>query len=113
MDITNTAVEKLKEVLKAMNKGDCLRVFLTEGCCGPSVGMDIANGPEKDDAELSRDGLKLFVAKDAVSYLEKATIDCDPDGELMMKGLPAHGHEHGGCDCGDGGCGSGGCDCGH
>jgi len=90
MDISNGAVEKLKEVLKAMNKGDCLRVFLTEGCCGPSVGMDIANAPETDDAALERDGLKIYLAKDAAAYLEKAVIDLDPSGELMMKGLPAN-----------------------
>ena len=110
MEIKDAAIEKFKEILKHAGKG-CLRIFAAEGCCGPSLAMDLVPGPEKDDAEIEKNGLKLYVHKDAAAMLEKAVIDCDADGEISVKGLPEHGHghahkhEHGGCGGGDCGCG--------
>lgn len=111
MEITDAAVTKLKEIIKEVKKGDCLRIFMTEGCCGPSVAMDIAVKPEKDDVEFVKGDFKMYIHKEASTQVEKTVIDCDKNGEIVMTGLPGHSH---GCgdSCGDG-CGDGGCDCGH
>ncbi|HBA61640.1 MAG TPA: hypothetical protein DCZ92_12665 [Elusimicrobia bacterium] len=105
MEIKNAAVEKLKEIMKGRKAGACLRLSMAEGCCGPSLAMDIVEKPEKGDAEFEKNGLKLYIHKDAEIVLAKAVIDCDKNGDIMITGLPEHdhGHDHGhGGECGCG-----------
>jgi Fe-S cluster assembly iron-binding protein IscA len=107
MEITDAAIETLKKVIKEEGKGSCLRIFMTEGCCGPSLAMDLAPKPDKDDAETVKNDFKLYVHKAAAPMLEKAIIDCDAAGGIILKGQPSHG-------CGDScGGGEGDCGCGH
>jgi Fe-S cluster assembly iron-binding protein IscA len=101
LGITDAAVERIKEIIKEEKPGSCLRIFTTEGCCGPSLAMDLAPKPDKDDAEIVKNDFKLYVHKAAASQLEKAIIDCDAAGGIILKGLPSHGC---GDNCGDGGC---------
>ena len=107
MEITNAAIEKLTKIINGVKKGACLRVLMAEGCCGPSVAMDLVEKPDKDDQEVVKNDFKFYVHKDAMLPLAKATIDCDENGEIVVTGLP-HDHQHGG-DCHEGGCGDGGC----
>jgi len=100
MQITDPAVEKLKEILAEEKKGSCLRIFMQAGCCGSSLAMDIADKPEKGDVEIAKDGLKVYVAKDAEAQLANASLDCDKAGGIIIKGLPKAGGCGGGCDCG-------------
>ncbi len=109
MEITDAAIETLKKVIKEEGKGSCLRIFTTEGCCGPSLAMDLAPKPDKDDTEIVKKDFKVYVHKDAAPMLEKAVIDCDADGGISVKGLPSHGC---GDSCGGGDCGDGKSDCG-
>ncbi|MDD5208310.1 MAG: iron-sulfur cluster biosynthesis family protein [Elusimicrobiales bacterium] len=97
MEIKDAAIEKLKAIIKEHKKGACLRVFMTEGCCGPSVAMDLVEKPGKDDLEVLKKDLKLYVHKDAQLHLAKAVIDCGEDGEIVVTGLP---DPEGGCGCG-------------
>ncbi|MDP2866876.1 MAG: iron-sulfur cluster biosynthesis family protein [Elusimicrobiota bacterium] len=96
MEIKDAAIEKLKVIIKEHKKGACLRVFMAEGCCGPSVAMDLVEKPEKDDLEVVKKDLKLYVHKDAQPHLAKAVIDCGADGEIVVTGLPG---PEGGCGC--------------
>jgi hypothetical protein len=59
--ITDMAVEKVKEILKAEGKEDWgLRIFLSGGgCCGPAYGMDLDEQPKENDEILEKDGLNL------------------------------------------------------
>lgn len=108
MEIKDAAAEKLKAVLKESGKTGFLRVFITEGCCGPSIGMDLVDEPGAGDLEVSNKDFKIYVDKDAAPMVENAVLDCDAQGEVIMTNLPGpHGN------CGDGGCGDGGCGCGH
>ncbi|MDT8286194.1 MAG: iron-sulfur cluster biosynthesis family protein [Elusimicrobiales bacterium] len=105
MEIKDAAVEKLRAVLKESGKTGTLRVFVTAGCCGPSIGMDLVEKAEEGDLEVSNKDFKVYVDKTAAAMVEKAVLDCDEQGDLVMKNLP-------GSDCGDG-CGGGDCGCGH
>ncbi|MDO8805176.1 MAG: iron-sulfur cluster biosynthesis family protein [Elusimicrobiota bacterium] len=96
LDIKDAAVVKLKKVLNEAEKGCCLRIFMAVGCCGPSVAMDIAAKPDKEDVEIEKSGLKLYLNKEAEAHLVNATIDCDTSGEIVIKGLPK---AKGGCGC--------------
>jgi len=102
LQMTDGAIAKIKGFIDKQKAGACLRIFMAPGCCGPSLAMDIVSKPEKDDAEMEIKKFKFFVAADAAAQLADATIDCDEEGSIMVKGLPGHGG-----DCGDG------CSCGH
>lgn len=102
MEIKDTAAAKLREILKEKGNTGCLRVFMTDGCCGPSVAMDLVPRPEADDVVVSNGDLKVYLNKADEAQLAKAVIDCDKEGDIIITGLPKPA----------GGCG-GDCGCGH
>lgn len=102
MEIKDAAAEKLKSVIKESGKTGFLRVFLTQGCCGPSIAMDLAEKPGPDDIEISNKDFKVYVDKAAAPLVEKAVLDCDEQGDVVMTNLT---RPEGGC--------SDGCSCGH
>jgi len=102
MEIKDAAAEKLKTVLKESGKTGVLRVFVSQGCCGPSIGMDLVERPGQDDLEVSNKDFKVYVEKEAAPMVEGAVLDCDEQGDIIMKNLP---RPEGGC--------SDGCSCGH
>lgn len=75
--ISDTAAEKAKEILKAEGKeGWGLRVFIHgSGCCGPSYGMDIDENAGEGDQTVEKNGLKVFVDKEAYESLSGKEID--------------------------------------
>jgi iron-sulfur cluster assembly accessory protein len=111
--ISDTAAEKAKEILKAEGKeGWGLRVFVHgAGCCGPSYGMDIDENASEGDETVEKNGLKVFVAKDAFESLSGKEIDYvkTPQGE----GFVINGGDAPSCGSGSqSGCGSGCSSCG-
>jgi len=88
-EITDGAVEKIKEILKEEKAGSCLRIFMAGGCCGGStVAIDITDKPDEEDIEVEKDGLKIYLNRDAAVQLVNVTIDCDKAGGIIIKGLP-------------------------
>jgi len=101
MEIKDAAAEKLKSVIKESGKTGLLRVFVTEGCCGPSIGMDLAAKAEAGDLEVCNKDFKILVAKDAAAMVEKAVLDLDENGDVIMSNLPKpEGGCNDGCSCG-------------
>lgn len=101
MEIKDAAAEKLKALLKESGKTGFLRVFVTEGCCGPSIGMDLAEQPADGDLEVSNRDFKIYIDKSAAPLVEKAVLDCDDQGDVIMKNLPKpEGNCGDGCGCG-------------
>jgi iron-sulfur cluster insertion protein len=109
VEITDAAVERIKEVIKEEKPGASLRIFMAGGCCGgPSLAMDLTEKPEEGDVELKKNGLTVYVSKDAAVKLDKATVDRDTAGGIIIKGMPqAAGGCGDSCGCGDD------CGCGH
>lgn len=83
--ISDKAAEKAKDILKAEGKeGWGLRIFVHgSGCCGPNYGLDINENPTEGDETVEKDGLKVFVDKEAMSTLSNKEIDyvSTPQGE--------------------------------
>lgn len=77
LKISDLAAEKAKEILKAEGKeGWGLRVFVHgSSCCGPSYGMDLDQNPSEGDETIEKDGLKVFVDKEASASLSSKEID--------------------------------------
>ncbi len=92
--ISDTAADKAKEILKVEGKeGWGLRIFVQgSGCCGPSFGLDINETASDGDQTIEKNGLKVFVDKDAVASLDNKEIDYirTPQGEgFVINGLDA------------------------
>ncbi|OGW28381.1 MAG: hypothetical protein A2X59_02575 [Nitrospirae bacterium GWC2_42_7] len=77
LKVTDIAAEKAKEILKAEGKeGWGLRIFVHgSGCCGPSYGMDINEKASEGDETVEKNGLKVFVDKEAFTSLSNKEVD--------------------------------------
>jgi Fe-S cluster assembly iron-binding protein IscA len=49
--------------------------------------MDIAKGAEKEDVTLVKDGLKVFLEKEANELLSEATIDFSGERGIIISGM--------------------------
>ncbi len=121
--ISDLAVDKIKEILKAEgvpNHG--LRVTTTGGgCCGPSYEIMIDDKAGDGDTVVEQNGAKLYVDESTAKTLDGAELGfiSDERGEGFVLGFPNGAPAGGGCGCGTeeskpnsgGGCGSGGCGC--
>jgi Fe-S cluster assembly iron-binding protein IscA len=50
--------------------------------------MDIAKGPEKNDATIEQEGVKVFLAKEADVFLKNATFDYSEIQGFIISGMP-------------------------
>lgn len=81
--ITDSAAEMAKKILTTEGKtGWGLRVYIAGGgCCGPSYGMDIDENPTENDEVVEKNGLRVFVDKEASQKLDGMNIDYVEEGE--------------------------------
>lgn len=121
LEVTELAVEKIKEVLEEEGKKDTpLRVIaLPNEHGGVQYMLSLENENQPDDTTLDRSGIRFLVDSDSAPFLEKATIDFVEDmtrvGFLITNpDYPVAGGCGSGCGCGagGGGCGGGGGGCG-
>lgn len=121
LDVTDTALSKIKEVLEEEGKVDSpLRVIaLPNEHGGVQYMLTLEEDNQPDDTLLNKSGIGFLIDADSAPFLEKATIDFVE--ELTRVGFsitnpdyPAVGGCGSGCGCGSGGggCGNGGCGCG-
>jgi len=77
LKISDAAAEKALQLLKTEGKeGWGLRVFIHgAGCCGPSYGLDIDQKAAEGDETVEKNGLKVFMDKDASQSLTNKEID--------------------------------------
>ncbi|MBU4319626.1 MAG: iron-sulfur cluster assembly accessory protein [Nitrospinae bacterium] len=90
LTLTDNAVKRFKEMLVEENGNDYgIRIFAaTSGCCGPSLAIDIADGAERGDATLEKNGIKVFLEKEASKLLSEATIDFSDKRGFIINGMP-------------------------
>ena len=50
--------------------------------------MDIAETAKKGDVTVEKDGLKVFLEKDANKLLSEATIDFSSERGIIISGMP-------------------------
>ncbi len=101
LKISDTAAEKGKQILTAEGKADWgLRVYMANSsCCGP-FGMDVNEHPSKDDKIIEKNGLKVFIDKNAFEKLSGMEIDFVETKEgsgFILKGGPQQ--QSGGHSC--------------
>ena len=117
MQITDLAIEKLKEVLEEQGESESsLRVIaMPAETGGVQYMLTMEKEIQSDDTEFKVDGIKFLMDSDSAPFLDEATIDYVENlggqvGFVINNPMFASG----GCGCGSGGCGcgSGGCGCG-
>ena len=79
--ITDTAVDKIVEILKESECEDhYLRTFVQGcGCSGFQYGFQIDEAQEEDDFLLEKSGVKILIDSMSMTYLTGATIDYTDD----------------------------------
>lgn len=96
MKITEQAQVELKKALEDFNQpGAGIRIFSTQGCCGPSIQMDISTGIGADETSMSIDDIDFYASNSLLPALENITIDFGNNGFRLI-GMEQKG---GGC-CG-------------
>lgn len=77
LKVSDAAAEKAKEILKVEGKeGWGLRIFVHgSGCCGPNYGMDINETASDGDDIIEKNGLRVFVDKEAAESLSNKEVD--------------------------------------
>lgn len=90
LNITDSAAKQLKMVLEDTGTpGSVIRVFGSSGscCCGPSIGLGIAEKEEDGDLFVEKDGLKIFIDSSVADNLSEAMIDfSDKEKEFIIHG---------------------------
>ena len=122
MEITELAVEKLKEVMEEQGEqASSLRVIaMPAETGGVQYMLTMEKESQADDTEMNVDGIKFLMDADSVPFLEEATIDFVENfggqvGFVINNPMfaSAGGCGSGGCGCGSGGGGGCGCGSGH
>lgn len=91
MKITEQAQTELKKALDDFNQpGAGIRMFSTQGCCGPSIQMDITTHVGNNETLISLQGIDFFVTNDLLPQMEDITIEYGSNG-FRLKGLQKSG----------------------
>lgn len=91
MKVSEDAQKELKKALDSFNKkGAGIHIFSTQGCCGPSIQMDITTQVGKGETVISLGGIDFFIPKDLLPQLENVTIEYSENG-FRLEGLQKNG----------------------
>lgn len=91
MQLTEEAQKELKKALDGFGKPAAgVHLHSTQGCCGPSIQMDIAAQVGNEEISISIDGIDFFIPKDLLSQLENVAIEYGVNG-FRLKGLQKSG----------------------
>lgn len=74
--MTPVAIGKVKSILDEQDENNGLRIkVLSAGCSGFQYKMTLEHASGKDDEVLELDGLRLFIDKQSLLYLNGTRID--------------------------------------
>ncbi|HKK68315.1 MAG TPA: hypothetical protein VJ946_08885 [Bacteroidales bacterium] len=88
MKISEQAAKQLKVILEKQESPEAgIKIYATQGCCGPSPAMDVASKPGFDDTQFEIDGINFYVANELANKMENTLIELNPDG-FRIHGFP-------------------------
>lgn len=91
MNVTEQAIAQLKKIIATFdNPKTGVHIFSAEGCCGPSIQMDIETEVGKDETILSVNDIDFFVSNDLLPQMENVTIEFGDKG-FRLAGLQKSG----------------------
>ena len=81
MKITEQAQVELKKALYNFNQpGAGIHIFSAQGCCGPSIQMDLTAHIGAGEILVTQDSIGFFVTSDLLSALADVTIEYGANG---------------------------------
>ena len=100
LSLTDKAVERFKKILKEQGyESYGIRIFTAgAGCCGPSLALDMVEKAMDGDVTFEKDGLKVFIEKDANMTLATAVMDFSEQRGFVLSGMPGSTCDDGSCD---------------
>ncbi|MCW8964580.1 MAG: iron-sulfur cluster assembly protein IscA [Gammaproteobacteria bacterium] len=79
--ITTTAADRIRDSLASRGKGLGLRVGVkTSGCSGFMYTIDFADEVNENDQVFEDHGVKVFVDKDSMGFLDGTEVDFGREG---------------------------------
>jgi Fe-S cluster assembly iron-binding protein IscA len=76
MKLTENALLQFKKMIEENeNHSSGVRFFTFQGCCSPSLQMEIAPSPKENDVVVTMGDVDFFVTPDADNILSTLTID--------------------------------------
>jgi len=115
IEVTEPAIATLSSYMKEQNITSPLRVFMSSGCCGASLGL-AADSPKEGDHQVKAGEISLVIEKGLLDALGSVKIDFI--SEEGRSGLSIESENplpsSGGGSCGtdkSGGCGCSGSSC--
>ena len=86
MNFTENALNQFKKLIdESGNPKSGIRFYTVQGCCSPSLQMDVEENPFPDDSVIQMSGIDIFVTPDAEKLLSNITIDFTEDGFSTVK----------------------------
>lgn len=76
MKFTENAINQLKKIIEnSENPKSAIRFYTTQGCCSPTLQMELAENPTKDDVVTNIENIDFFVTTQADEILSNITLD--------------------------------------
>ena len=109
-EVTEKAIEMIKEALKDQEKISAIRVvYNKDGWSGPSLGL-VLDEPSEDDQVFTQEGITYVIGKDLLEQVKPIKVDYvnapNGNGFYIFSNLKAES-DCGSCSCWEGGAGSG------
>ncbi len=110
VELTETALEKIQEVMKQYDEELYLRLFVQGGCCGIQMGMALDRQIREDDIIVDKGILKVVIDPMSFQYVQGSKVDymTEGDGGFVITNANLSQMEDAacgtGCSCGSGGC---------
>lgn len=113
LEVTESALDNVKNYLRQQKLESAVRITMTSGCSGPSLGLSIDDAKESDKV-FDHDGVSFVVDKELslicgpikVDFIvdKSAGCGCGGGGFAVTSENPISGGSCG-CSCGSGSCG--------
>ncbi len=75
LTVTDKALEIIKDFLKDKKADASIRVFLNNGCSGPSLGMALDETRNETDEVIEASGTTFVIEKDLLNEVKPINID--------------------------------------
>lgn len=86
MNFTENALKQFKKLIdESENPNSGVHFYTTQGCCSPTLQMDIAKHPGQGENAVEIADVNIFVTSEANKILSGITIDYTEEGFRSVK----------------------------
>lgn len=81
MKLTTQAQEEIKKALISFNTpGGGIHLYNTQGCCGPTVQMELSTNTRNNETVVNIDGIDFFIPNDLLPTIADVTVEYSANG---------------------------------